>query len=329
MQRRTFLVSSAALALGARGASAQAPAAMKLTLNFLAGGPQAGFIYAKKLGLYERAGIALTIEEGRGSATTAQMVATGQTDIGYADAPAAMQLRSRGAPVTIIAPILQTNAFAIISLAESNITRPADLVGKRLAVQPGTAQTTLLNAIIAANNLNTSQLQIVNIDPAALVGALLEHRVDAILAGADFQSIQIRDRGIAINEILYRDVGVPTVGLSVIARDDKLRANGDLYRRFVATSLQGWAEARGNPQAAAAAVNEAFPSVSVPQVLAQLAVNVRFLCAPGAVSLGRVPDATWQRTYELLIQYLEFPRERPLAEYYSNDYLPANAPACS
>jgi NitT/TauT family transport system substrate-binding protein len=329
MQRRTFLVSSAALAFGARGALAQAPAAMKLTLNFLAGGPQAGFIYAKKLGHYERAGINLTIEEGRGSATTAQMVATGQTDIGYADAPAAMQLRSRGAPVTIIAPILQTNAFAIISLAESNITRPQDLVGKRLAVQPGTAQTTLLNAILAANSLNPSQMQVVNIDPAALVGALLERRVDAILAGADFQSIQIRDRGIAINEILYRDVGVPTIGLSVIARDDKLRANADLYRRFVATSLQGWAEARANPQAAAAAVNEAFPSVTVPQVMAQLAVNVRFLCAPGAPSLGRVPDANWQRTYDLLIQYLEFPRERPLAEYYSNDYLPANAPACS
>jgi NitT/TauT family transport system substrate-binding protein len=329
MKRRTFLISSAALALGGREAAAQAPTPVKLTLNFLAGGPQAGFIYGKKLGLYERAGINLTIEEGRGSATTAQMVATGQTDIGYADAPAAMQLRSRGAPVTIIAPILQTNAFAIISLRESNITRPQDLIGKRLAVQPGTAQTTLLNAIIAGNNLSASQLQIVNIDPAALVGALLERRVDAILAGADFQSIQIRDRGIAINEILYRDVGVPTVGLSVIARDDKLRANADLYRRFIAASLQGWAEARSNPQAASVAVNEAFPSVSVAQVSAQLAVNVRFLCAPGATALGRVPDANWQRTHQLMIQYLEFPRERPLAEYYSNDYLPASPPACS
>ncbi len=328
MKRRTLLLSTAALALGGHRALAQAPAAMKLTLNFLAGGPQAGFVYAHKLGLYTRAGINLTIEEGRGSATTAQMVATGQTDIGYADAPAAMQLRARGAPVTVIAPILQTNAFAIISLEESNIRAPRDLVGKRLAVQPGTAQTTLLNAIIAANNLTAAQLNIVNIDPAALVGALLERRVDAILAGADFQSIQIRERGIRINEILYRDAGVPTVGLSVIARDDKLRAQADLYRRFVDVSLQGWDQARGNRQAAAASVNEMFPSVSVAQVLAQLEVNVRFLCGPGATALGRVPDANWARTHELLVQYLDFPRDRPLAEYYSNDYQPARAPAC-
>ena len=60
-------------------ATAQQAKPMRLTLNFLAGGPQAGFMLAKKLGYYKDAGIDLTIEEGKGSATTAQQVATGQT----------------------------------------------------------------------------------------------------------------------------------------------------------------------------------------------------------------------------------------------------------
>src|SRR5438093_5459619 len=84
--------------------AAQAPKPLTLTLNFLAGGPQAGFMYAKKLGLYREAGIDLTIEEGKGSATTAQLVATGQAQVGFADAPAAMQIRAKGGPVKIIAP---------------------------------------------------------------------------------------------------------------------------------------------------------------------------------------------------------------------------------
>ena len=124
----------------------------------------------------------------------------------------------------IIAPILQTNGFAIISIEGSGIKSPKDLVGKKLAVQPGTAQTTLLDAILAENKIDKTKLDIVNIDPAALVGALLEKKVDAILAGADFQSVQMRDRGFKVNDILYRDVGVPTVGLSIIARDDRLKA---------------------------------------------------------------------------------------------------------
>jgi NitT/TauT family transport system substrate-binding protein len=309
-------------------ALAQASKPMKLTLNFLAGGPQAGFMYAKKLGLYREAGIDLTIEEGKGSATTAQLVATGQTDVAFADAPAAMQIRSKGAPVRIIAPILQTNGFAIISLEASGINAPKDLLGRRLAVQPGTAQTTLLDAILLENKIDRTKLDVVNIDPAALVGALLEKKVDAILAGADFQSVQIRDRGFKVRDIFYRDVGVPTVGLSIIAREDRLKENADLYRRFVAASLRGWDEARRNPEAAAAAVVEQFPSATRDQILKQLHVDLLLLCAPGATSLGRVPDRNWQITFDLLTTYLSLPKDRPVTEYYTNDYLPAAAPKC-
>jgi NitT/TauT family transport system substrate-binding protein len=256
------------------------------------------------------------------------MVATGQTDVGVADAPAAMQLRSKGAPVKILAPILQTNGFAIISLEESNIRAPRDMVGKRVAVQPGTAQTTLLDAIFAANNIDKGQVQIVNIDPAALVGALLEKRVDAILAGADFQSVQMRDRGFKIHDIFYRDVGVPTVGLSLVARDDRLKSDSDLYRRFVAASLQGWDEARKDPDAASAAVSEMFPSANKDQIRKQLAVNLALLCAPGATALGKVPEGNWQKTFELMTQYLQLPKEKPVEDYYTNEFLPAQGPSC-
>src|SRR6478735_9035940 len=92
----------------------------------------------------------------------ALLVGAGQTDIGFADAPAAMQLRAKNAPVKIIAPILQTNGFAIISLEESNIRTPADLVGKRLAVQSGTAQTTLLDAILATNNIDPKKFNVIS-----------------------------------------------------------------------------------------------------------------------------------------------------------------------
>ena len=338
MQRRIVLSAAAAalLAVSATGfncadalAQAAAQKPLKFTLNFLAGGPQAGFIYAKSLGLYEKAGINLTIEEGRGSATTAQLVATGQTDLGFADAPAAMQLRAKGAPVKIVAPVLQTNGFAIMSLEETNIRKPADLIGKRVAVQQGTAQTTLLDAIFATNKLDQKQVQIISIDPSAFVGTLIEKKVDAILGGADFQAVQLRDRGLKINEMLYRDIGVPTVGLAVIARDDRIKQDADLFRRFVAVSLEGWDLARKNPAAAAEAVNKMFPAATKEQIQKQLDVDLKLMCAPGATMFGHVPAQNWQTTYELLTQYLQLPKDKPIGEYYTNELLPAKAPACS
>jgi NitT/TauT family transport system substrate-binding protein len=330
MHRRT-VIRATAVALAAALATTLAHAQgkpVKFTLNFLAGGPQAGFIYAKSLGLFDKAGINLTIEEGRGSATTAQLVATGQTDIGFADAPAAMQLRAKGAPVKIVAPILQTNGFSIMSLAESNIRKPADLVGKRVAVQQGTAQTTLLDAIFKTNGIDPKQVQVISIDPSAFVGTLIEKKVDAILGGADFQAVQLRDRGIRINEMLYRDIGVPTVGLSVIARDDRIKQDPELLKRFIEVGLQGWDLARKNPAAASEAVSKMYPAATKDQIQKQLEVDLKLMCAPGAKTFGRVPDANWATTFDLLTQYLQMPKDKPVSDYYTNDLLPANAPAC-
>ncbi len=328
MRLRTFLTAAIVLALSAGIAEAQQAKPMKLTLNFLAAAPNAGFIYAKKLGLYAKAGIDLTIEEGKGSGTTSQLVATGQTDVGFADAPAAMQLRTKGAPVKIVAPVLQTNGFAIISLEEKGIASPADLAGKTVAVQPGTAQTILLEAILASNKIDKTKVSIVNIDPGAFVGAVLEKKVDAILGGADFHSVQMRERGAKVRDLFYRDIGVPTVGLSIIARDDRIAADPALFKAFVEASLQGWDAARKNPDAAADAVVEAFPAVKKSQVMAQFDVVNKLLCAPGATSLGKVPEKNWATTYELLTQYLGLPKDKPITDYYTADLVPANAPAC-
>lgn len=301
---------------------------VKLILNFLAGGPQAGFMYAKKLDYYSDVGIDLTIEEGKGSATTAQQVAAGQAEFGYSDAPSVMSVRVKGGPVTVVAPILQTNGFAIISLKEKNITKVSDLAGKTLAVQPGTAQTALLDAVFLANNVDKTKINIVNLDPSALNSSLLQGQVDAILAGADFQGVQITDQGKEVNEIFYKDAGVPTIGLSIITRDELIQNNPDLVSRFVAASLKGWDAARKNPDAAAAAVVEQFVSGNKDQILKQLKVDLGLVCAANAKSLGAPPEANWNLTYDLLTKYQGLPTTKPVTDYYTTKFIPADAPSC-
>ena len=301
---------------------------VKIILNFLAGGPQAGFMYGKKLGYFKDAGIDLTIEEGKGSATTAQQVAAGQAQFGFSDGPSVMAVRAKGGPITIVAPILQTNGFAIISLKETNITKVSDLVGKTLAVQPGTAQTALLDAVFLANNVDQAKVNIVNIDPSALVSALIQGKVDAILAGADFQSVQIRDQGHEVNEIFYRDAGVPTIGLSLITRDEIIQNNPQLVQAFVSATLKGWDAARQNPDAASAAVVEQFVAGDQAQILKQLKVDLQLLCANGAKSLGAPPEANWNLTYDLLTKYQGLPTTKPITDYYTAKFIPADAPSC-
>lgn len=285
-------------------------------------------MYAKKLGYYDEAGIDLTIEEGKGSATTAQQIATKGTDIGFSDGPSVMQVRSQGGQVKIVAPILQTNGFAIISLKAKNITKVSDLVGKQVAVQPGAAHGVLLEPILRGNNIDPAQVKLINIDPTALVGSLVQGQVDAILAGADSQSITIRDMGQEINEIFYKDVGVPTIGLSIAANEDLIKSNPDLVRRFVAASLKGWDAARKNPDAAAQAVTEQFVAGNQAANLKQLKVDLQLLCSKGAKTLGAPTEDTWKMTYDLLTKYQGLPTTKPVTDYYTTEFLPKDAPAC-
>lgn len=327
----TVVVAPAATATTAVAAASPTAPAMKpakLILNFLAGGPQAGFMYAKKLGYYKDAGIDLTIEEGKGSATTAQQIAAGQAEFGFVDGPAAMAVRVKGGNIKIVAPVLQTNGFAVISLKEKNIMKVSDLVGKTLAVQPGTAQTALLDAVFLANAVDKSKVNIVNLDPAALNSSLLQGQVDAILAGADFQGVQIQNQGKEINQIFYRDAGVPTIGLSIVARDETIQNDPDLVSRFVAASLKGWDAARKNPDAASAAVVEQFVSGKKDEIVQQLNVDLQLVCAPGATTLGAPPDKNWGLTFDLLTKYQALPTTPPVTDYYTTKFIPTGAPSC-
>ena len=79
--------------------SAHATDKVQLLLNWYLYGEHAPFFLGKKLGLFEKEGIDLTIMEGRGSGVTLQAVGAKSTQYGYADMSAVIRAGIRGAPV--------------------------------------------------------------------------------------------------------------------------------------------------------------------------------------------------------------------------------------
>ena len=81
---RIVAIGAAALALGV-AASAVAQDKVSLRLIWYLGGLHVPFYYGKDKGYYAAEGIDLTINEGRGSANTVQVVAAGSDTFGLAD----------------------------------------------------------------------------------------------------------------------------------------------------------------------------------------------------------------------------------------------------
>src|SRR5262245_10970625 len=144
---------------------APAPEKVSLRLNWYLGGLHTPFYYGKERGFYTAEGIDLTINEGRGSANTVQVIAAGSDTFGLADSSSIILTASKGADVKSVMSLLNSTGFSVISLASTGIRSPKDLEGKKLALSPGDPMWQLFQAIASVNKLDTSKISMVQVDP--------------------------------------------------------------------------------------------------------------------------------------------------------------------
>lgn len=311
-------------ALGFAGAaSAQTPVTFQL--NWTAGGANAGFAAALQEGFYKEAGLDVTIVQGNGSGNTAQLVASGQAQLAYADAVAVSQLIAKGAPMRVVSTIYQSNPNELIALKKTGIKSFADLKGKTVGVPAGSSQTTMLPLLLKANGLTEQDMQLVNMPMPSMVPSLLTGQVEAILGSLDSYAIQVRAQGAEIDEYPFADYGVPTVSTSIFASNDFIQKNPEVLRKFIAASLKGWSFALDNPAKAVADVKALFPDSNADLVTKELAAITPLFCSGGAKFVGRAEPALWTKTQDLLSQVGLLPEGQDPASYYTNDYLPAES----
>jgi NitT/TauT family transport system substrate-binding protein len=318
-----ILLALMALALTFAAAPAQAQDAVSLRLNWYLGGLHVPFYYGKERGFFKEEGIDLTINEGRGSANTVQVVAAGSDTFGMADSSSVIVTASKGADVKSVMSLLNSTGFSVVSLASTGIKTPKDLEGKSLAVSPGDPLGQLFRALAAHNKLDMSKISFVQVDPAAKVVAVLEKRADALLGGADDQYFLIKYRGHEPAALRYADHGANIVGMTILTRGDTLKSKPDMVRRFVKASVRSWEEAKKNPNAAVDAALKVKPDLNRQSTLDQLMVDIELLDSPnskGRVGWGAKED--WDQTLALLKQYRDLQTNEPWTAFHTNEFLP-------
>ena len=328
MRGKLKMLMAAGLLGGLMALPAAAADHMKMTFNWVADTGYVPFLYADELGYYKDAGIEMEFEQGRGSMVTAQLIAQGKADVGYADSGAAIKVAAKGGPIKIIAVINQSNSYGIGSLEGSGIKTPKDLEGRKVAVCPGCAQVPLLDALIAAHHLQNVQIE--SVQESAFAGLLTEKKVDGVAQDPQTIMVPLAQKGIATQMMYFRDNGVALVSFGLIANEDKLKANPDLYKRFVAASLKGLAASIKNPEAGVDALRKRYPD-SAPKEAALESFtkyDIPTFCLSGAKSLGNPPQSAWDTSYEIMTKSMSIPTDKPMTHYYTTEFLPADAPGC-
>ena len=312
----------AAAGLGIATAAIGANTPVTFQLNWVAGGPNAGFAAAVVEGFYKDAGLDVTLVQGNGSGNTAQMAASGRAQIAYADAVAVSQLIAKGAPLKVLATIYQSNPNEVMALKKANIKSIKDLKGKKVGVPSGSSQTTMLPLFLKANGLAESDMTLLNMPPSSMVPALLQGEVDAILGSMDAYQIQAESQGAQLDTYTFADYGVPTVSTGIFANNDYIKSNPDVVRKFIAASLKGWSFAMDHPDKAVKDLKTVFPEMNEKLAAQELAAIGPLFCSGGAKYIGKAEDALWSRSQDLLAEVKLLPAGQDPKSYYTNDYLP-------
>ncbi len=314
------LLLTAVLAVSATLAAAQD--AVSLRLNWYLGGLHVPFYYGKEMGFFKQEGIDLTINEGRGSGNTVQVVAAGSDTFGMADSSSLITTASKGADVKSVMSLLNSTGFSVVSLASTGIKTPKDLEGKSFAVSPGDPLGQLFRALAAHNKLDMDKIRFVQVDPAAKVVAVLEKKVDALLGGADDQYFLIKYKGQEPAALRYADHGANIVGMTILTTGATIKNKPDMVRRFVKASVRSWEEAKKNPNAAVDAAMKVKPDLNRQSTMDQMMVDFELLDSPnskGKVGIGAKAD--WDQTITLLKQYRDLSTNEPWTTFHTNEFL--------
>jgi NitT/TauT family transport system substrate-binding protein len=293
-------------------------------LNWYLGGLHTPFYLGKERGYYKDEGIDLTINEGRGSANTVQVVAAGSDTFGLADSSSLMLLASKGAEVKAVMSLLNTSGFGVISLEETGIKTAKDLEGKKLAITAGDALTQLFPAVAKYNKIDMSKINLVQVDPAGKVVALLEKRVDALLGGLDDQYFLVKAKGFKPAALAFSANGANTIGMVILTQDKTIKDKPDMVRRFVKATVRSWEAARKDPDAAVAAATKVKPDLNVASTKEQLLKDLSFVESPATKgkTVGWGAPSDWESTKKLLVEYRDLKTDKPVSAFYTDEFIP-------
>jgi NitT/TauT family transport system substrate-binding protein len=260
MNKRSVLRSLALAAVAVAGMQspavlAQANTPIKFQLDWRFEGPSALFLSPIAKGYFKDVKLDVTLDAGTGSGAAVQRVASGTYDMGFADMAALMEFHANNPdapnkPVAVMMVYNNTPA-AVLALKKSGITKPADLVGKKVGAPVFDAGRRAFPIFQKANNIST--VNWVTMDPPLRETMLARGDIDAITGFSFTSLLNLEARGVKAQDVVilpYPDFGVKLYGNAIIASPKLIKENPAAVKAFLAAFTKGAKEVMAKPEVA-------------------------------------------------------------------------------
>jgi NitT/TauT family transport system substrate-binding protein len=330
--RQTAAMLAAVIALLPCGhAAAQTP--VKVSLDFKTEGPAAPFLVPLDKGYYKADGLDVTVEPAANSLEPITRVTTGGYDIGFADINSLIRFRDQNPSTAPKAVFMVYNKapFAIVARKSRGVAKPKDLEGKKLGAPATDGAFAQWKIFAKANDIDMSKVTIDNIGLPVREPMLAAGQVDAI-TGFSFSSyINLKDRGVPVDDIvvmLMADYGVDLYGNAIIVNSKFAAEKPEAVRGFLRAFLKGLKESVKDPARALESVLKRNEGAKKEVELERLRMAIRDnILTPEvkANGFGAVDTARLQKSIDQIALAYEFKTKPKAADAFDASFLPPAA----
>jgi len=267
----------------------QAATPVTVQLKWINQAQFSGFYIAADKGYYQAENINIKFSPGGTGIDIVKQVTSGQTQFGVTDADVIIISRSQGTPVKALATIFRRDPFVIVTLPESVIKRPQDLIGKTINIG-GTDGLVQFKAMMSELGLDVNKVYIVpysyDLQP------FYSGKIDATPAIAAGSLIGILNQRPDATLIWAEDYGIHFYADTLFTTDQMIAGNPDLVLRFLRATLKGEQYAVENP-GEAAQVSLHYAQNSTLAVQSQMMVASIPFINTGEDHIGWMKPETW------------------------------------
>jgi NitT/TauT family transport system substrate-binding protein len=256
-----------------------------------------GFYQAKATGLYEKAGLDVTLKMGGPQVNSMQLLLAGETDVMMGYDFQVLKALEQGFPVTTIATSFQYDLQGMMT--HDDVNTLADLKDKTILVATS-GRTTWWPWLKGKYKYTEEQTRpyTFNLQPFF---------ADKNVAQQGYPSsepFQAKQQGMPVKFFLFAHNGYPPYGTTMVAKRDFADKNPDVAARFVKASLEGWKSYMSNPAPANALIKVDNPKMSDEQIAFGIEQMKLLKVLDGGdaqtMGIGIVTEARWKATYDYM-----------------------------
>ncbi|MBI2368946.1 MAG: ABC transporter substrate-binding protein, partial [Deltaproteobacteria bacterium] len=274
---------------------------VSLRLGWIGKGYDAPYYLTLEKGFFAENGLAVTIYKGQGSTIGMKLVANKSNTFGTGPADALAKSIDGGLPLRMLLCAFQRTPITFLMHQDTQITRPKDLEGKRVAFPPGSGQAQVYPAFVAATGIDGGKVRVASIDAGSLLTILLERKVDAVLAWVTDRVI-LEGKGAKVAMMQFADYGLTLLGNGLYTHTDLIAQRPDLVRRFTQASSRGYSYTLEHREEAMAALLKHVPGLdpAVERKILDITLDLRETPNSKGKTFGWMAREDWQKTIETM-----------------------------